>query len=406
MPSLLRLLATEDDAIPLLLSLAAVNGDMRLYTEHLSNLCREGSGGVKRLACRYLEHLASVKEPLLALKRLADELGGSSLLHEVVRSLRLGLEPSEVAERIVDRIVAKLRARAELVEDMARAILEVLALTSTILAFAVMMSAFVAGSAALSTVLPAALAILAILMAFAAPSIAKLGAPRIPPWLAAFSATSLAAAAYALYARSLPAAIASAAATIPVVLYTLSWWREMRSISNIAIRLAEALQLGYMRPDDSLAYDVLMSAKHRVKSSLSLLLIDMLRLLPQEGSHTAARLLRNFAEFAARYLELAKSTLVKSLVYEAVVALSMPALSLLAFNTLNMMTAHAGAAPLPGLATLSTSNVYALTTLMNLPAVAYTLVTSKIGRGTPLLPLLHPLTALLTLLLLGFGLHP
>ncbi len=401
MPSLLRLLATEDDAIPLLLGLAAVNGDMRLYTEYLTSLCHEGSGGAKRLACRYLEHLASVKEPLLALKRLADELGGSTLLNEVVRSLRLGLEPSEVAERIVERIVAKLKARAELVDDMARAVLEVLALTSTILAFAVMMSAFVAGSAALSLALPLALSALAVLMAIAAPSIAKLGAPRVPLWLAALSASSILLAAYSLYTRSLPAAAASLASATPIIIYTVSWWRETRSISNIAVRLAEAMQLGYMRPDDTLAYDVLMNAKHRVKSSLSLLLIDMLRLLPQEGSHTAARLLRNFAEFAARYLELVKGTLVKSLLYEALVTLSMPALALLAFNTLNTMTAHVGPSPLPALATLPHTSLALMASMMNLPAVAYTLVTSKIGRGTPMLPLLHPLTALLTLLLLN-----
>ncbi len=406
MPSLLKLLVAEDDIIPLLLGLAAVNGDLRLYTEYVARLCREGSGGARRAACRYLSHLATVKEPLVALEKLAGELGGSTLLNDIVRAMRLGLEPEQVSERIVSAIIAKLQSRAAMIEDVVRAVLEVLALTSTILSFAVMMSAFVAGSTFVMMAMPLALTLITVMAGIAAPSIMKLAAPRIPPWLAAVTALGVGLSGYALYARNLYLAAAAVAPSLVAAFYTRSWWRENRLIASLAVRIAESMQLGYtgrLGGDDvTLAYDILVGAKSRVKSSLAVLLIDMLRLLPQEGSQTAARLLRNFAEFAARYIELAKSSLVKSIAYELIVAVSMPMLTLLSLYVLNAIGAQAAAAPLPVVNIAFARNAAQMAALMNLPAITYTLVASKVGRGTPLLPLFYPLTSLLALL----PLHP
>ncbi len=402
MPSLLRLLVAEDDIIPLLLGLAAVNGDLRLYTEYVARLCREGGGGAKRAACRYLSHLATVKEPLTALEKLAEELGGSTLLRDVVRALRLGIEPEQISEKIVSAIIAKLESRANTIDDVVRAVLEVLALTSTILSFAVMMSAFVSGSMLIGSMMPIVLTLLTLVAGVAAPSIMKLAAPRVPWWLAAATLLGMGMAGYALYARSLYLALASIPLSLLSLLYTRSWWRENRLIASLAVRIAESMQFGYLGriggEDVTVTYDVLVGAKSRVKSSLSMLLIDMLRLLPQEGSQTAARLLRSFAEFASRYIELAKSSLVKSIVYELIVALSMPLLTLLSGYVLNAISSQAVTAPLPLVNTIVARNAATLATLMNLPAIAYTLVASKIGRGTPLLPLFYPLPALLALL--------
>lgn len=398
----MRLLVSEDDVIPLLLGLAAVNGDLRLYTEYVAGLCREGTGGTRRIACRYLSHLATVKEPLTALDKLAEELGGSTLLREIVRAMRLGLEPEQVSERIVSSIITKLQSRASMIEDVARAVLEVLALTSTILSFAVMMSAFVTGSLAIATLMPLLLTLVTIIMGAAAPSILRLAAPRIPPWLAAVVAMGLAAAGYSLYTGNPLFALASIPSALLSILYARSWWKENRMIASLAVKIAESIQLGYMGGveggDAVLAYDILVGAKSRMKSNLSLLLIDMLRLLPQEGSQTAARLLRNFAEFAARYIELAKSSLMKSVVYELVVVVSMPMLALLSMQVLNTISAQAGATPLPLLNVTVLTNLPATIMLMNLPAIAYTVVASKIGRGTLLLPFFYPIPAILTLL--------
>ncbi len=396
----LRLFTNEDDATPLLLGLAAVNGDLRLYSEYLASLCREGSGGARRLACRFLEHLATLKEPLLALEKLAEELGGSNILYEVTRSLRLGVEPSEVAERIVERIIARMQARASLIDDVARAMLEVLALVSTVLSFSILMTGLLAGGAA-PLVAPLVITLVVVVSAALTPSIVRLGAPRVPRWLAALSMLSVAVAAASLYYRSLTLALVSMTVMPLVAVFTLAWWKQTRSVAELAVAIAESMQFGrglfeYGRGDRSLAYRVAMGSKHGVKSSLAELLIDMLRLLPQEGSVTAARLLRSFAEFASRYLELVKSALTKSLVYEALVTTTMPILVMLAAKVLSF-TVASPAAPLPLAAPRLADSTKALA-LMSMPAVFYPLATSKIGRGTPLLPLLHPLAALLTLL--------
>ncbi len=393
-----RMLVSEDDATPLLLGLAAVNGDLRLYSEYLASLCKEGSGGARRLACRYLEHLATLKEPLLALERLADELGGSNLLREVTRSLRLGVEPSEVAERIVERIVARLQARAELVDDIARAMLEVLALVSTILSFSILMSSLLLGGASL-TLAPLILTLIVAVAATATPSIVRLSAPKLPAWLSMLSVASIAAAAAAVYTGSMVLALASAATSIPIVAYSVAWWRETRSVSSLAVAIAESMQFGrgFYNAPGSLAYNIATGTKLRVKSSLAELLVDMLRLLPQEGSVTAARLLRSFAEFASRYLELAKSALAKSIMYEAIVSTTMPILVFLAARVIAAAASMPAPLPLAPQA-LGARNMDQLR-LMALPATIYPLAASKIGRGTPLLPFLHALPALLTLLL-------
>ncbi|AEM39156.1 hypothetical protein Pyrfu_1297 [Pyrolobus fumarii 1A] len=405
MPLLLRLLVSEEDLIPLLLGFTAVNGDLRLYTQYLSSLCHNGRGGSRRVACRFLEHMATVKEPLLALEKLSKELGGSgALLNEIVRSLRLGVEPAEVAERLVERIIARVRAKAELVDDIAKAMLEVLALVSTVLTFSILMSGFLLGGGAGIQLAAFILAGIVGLAAMFTPSVVRLSAPRVPRIVTVTTIASMISGVYSIYAHSLLAALISTVLSLPAILYTARWWRQTRSVASIAVGIAESLQMGRGIPplgagDPSLTYSILMGSKYSVYSNLGELLVDMLRLIPQEGSVTAAKLLRSFTEFAARYLELVKTALTKSIVYETIVVIAMPLLALLAKQVLGVMnTATVANAPIPLLRTGLHGGKEL--SMMLLPAVAYPLATSKIGRGTPLLPLLHWLPSLLAVVLL------
>ncbi len=402
---LLRLMVDEDDLIPLLLGFIAVNGDLRLYTDYLVTLCRAGKGGSKRLACRYMEYLAVAKEPLVALERLGEELGKKgATLQDITRALRLGLEPSELAEHIVEKIITRLRARAELIDEIAKAGLETLALISTIFTLSLLVSGLFLGSNSFLLASVIAITGIVVVISFLLPSIMSLASPRIPAHIYAFTITSQAAAVLGVYLGSLHATLVSVILAIPVYLFARRWWRQVKDAARLALQLAEALQMGRITllasSEGSLAYNVIVGSRKNIYSNLGTLLIDMTRLLPQEGSVTAARLLRSFAEFAARYLDIARAMLLRSIVYEALVTSMMPLLGLIMLNISKMLTTSLSIAGAIALPIPRPSKVAFIARLMLLPSVVYPLATSKIGRGSPMLPLLHWLPALAASLLL------
>ncbi len=403
--ALLKLLVSEDDTIPLLLGFIAVNGDLRLYTDYLASVCHDGKGGSKRLACRFIEHLATVKEPIAALEKLGEEVGGAaSLIRDIARSLRLGLEPSELAERIIEKVVTKLRARAELIDEIARASLESLALISTILTVSLLISGVFLGSK--TVVVTGALLITGLITFVGAllPSIMSIAAPRLPYVIQVAALTSIASAVLSAYLGNIYLALLSILLALPLYLFARKWWKQVRSISRAALQLAEMLQLGRIATmqhvDNELAYNMMTGSRKGLYSNLGLLLIDIMRLLPQEGSVTAARLLRSFVEFATRYLDIAKAVLTRSLIYEAIVTTLMPILAVVVTVIAKMISASftSGSSIAPFLAT--GRGIGAIARLMLLPSVVYPIATSKIGRGTPFLPFLHWLPALVASLVL------